>query len=365
MITQKQYILSLKVNSFKQYIAREFEFHEKVNIITGKNGVGKTNLLDAIYYCCFLKSYFHNSDNLVFNFDYPSISLHAKILKQDSNHFINIKYSKEQKKQITINEIPIEKQTEIAGKYPIVFIEPYDQELIHGSSEKRRKFIDITLSLSDANYLTKLIEYQRIIKQKNALLKLLQTQQTIDITLLNIYDTKLIELNTYIFEQRQLFIEQFNLLFKKYYVQIFNGTENAYINYESSFTNHNIKEFLSNKRAEELKAQKTLYGVHTDDIHFFLNDYLAKKTASQGQQKTIVLATKIAQYEYIKNLTNTKPILFLDDIFDKLDIDRIKSILQLVNNDNFGQIFITYTDANRILSILQTLDIDDYKHLIL
>jgi len=365
MLSFTQHISKIVIENFKQYHQCAFDLHQKLNIITGKNGVGKTNLLDAIYYSCFLKSNFSSSDLLVYHFSHQAIQLNTYINIDEKIDRIKINNLKDQKKQISLNDIQIDRQTEIASRYPIIFIEPNDQEIILGTAEIRRKLIDATLSLSNPAYLTKLIEYQRIIKQKNSLLKLLQTQARIDEALLDIYNQQLITLNTYIFESRSHFLEQFNTIFKQYHKNIFDGEENVFIQYESKFINQDIKAFLIGKKQEEINAQKTLYGIHTDDITFNLNDYPAKKIASQGQQKTIVLATKLAQYEYIKLKTQKKPILFLDDIFDKLDMERIKSLLNLVYQDNFGQIFITYTDANRILSILEQLKINDYKHIVL
>jgi DNA replication and repair protein RecF len=365
MIFESQHISEIKIDYFKQYIQSKFEFHPKFNIITGNNGVGKTNLLDAIYYACFLKSNFSNSDNWVYNFQHQLLQVELNLFVNKHLHKINIQNLKEQKKQISLNDILIDKQTEIAGKYSIVFIEPYDQEIILGNADVRRKFIDATLCLSNPEYLLKLVAYQRILKQKNALLKQLQNQPSIDMQLLSIYNAKLSELNIYIYEHRINFLDYFNIIFKKYYTHIFDGNEAVALQYESKFLEQEISTFLNNKIKEEIQAQRCLYGIHTDDIQFYLNQQLAKKIASQGQQKTIVLALKLAQYEYIKKQTHKKPLLFLDDIFDKLDIDRIKCILELVNQEEFGQIFITYTDANRILSILHELNIQDYKHITL
>jgi len=357
-----QIVSYIDITYFKQYQQQRFEFHQKLNIITGNNGLGKTNLLDAVYYNCFLKSYFSKSDQFVFPFDSNSIEINTTINIKEAVYKIKIFNHKENKKQVWLNQIPIEKQTEISGRFPIVFIEPYDQELITGSSEIRRKFLDATLSLSNPQYLQKLIEYQKILKQKNALLKQLPSNHSNDIVL-DIYNEKLIPLNTYIYMERMQFIRQFNDIFQQKYRQIFDGNEHIRLVYESKLNDVDIAHFILKSKQEEIYAQRTLNGIHNDDLTFIMHNHTAKKIASQGQQKTIILALKFAQYDYISNSTKKLPLLFLDDIFDKLDIGRIEKILQLIQSENFGQIFITYTDAGRILSILQKLNVNNFKHI--
>jgi DNA replication and repair protein RecF len=362
MVFPAQIVSEIDILYFKQYRRRQFYFHNKLNIITGNNGLGKTNLLDAIYYNCFLKSYFSKSDQYIFPFGGDHIELITR-LKVDNDAFnIKISNKKEQKKQAWLNHIPIEKQTEVSGRFPIVFIEPYDHDLITGNADARRRFLDITLSLSNPVYLQKLMEYQKILKQKNALLKQLSAGR-IDETLLAIYTEQLIGLNDFIYKERQEFIQQFNIIFKENYRNIFDGNESIELEYESNFHRQNIAQFIHYHKQKEMQAQRTLAGIHNDDLLFTLNGYAAKKVASQGQQKTIVLALKFAQYAYISQHAKRLPLLFLDDIFDKLDIERIKKILKMTHLSHFGQIFITYTDANRILGILQELNIVDYKHI--
>ena len=359
-----QIVSHIELLYFKQYLQQSFEFHHKLNIITGNNGLGKTNLLDAIYYNCFLKSYFFKNDQFVFPFEKDKIQLNINIQIQDNNYFIKVLNVKDAKKQAWLNNIPIEKQIEIIGRFPIVFIEPYDQDLIIGSAENRRKFLDATLALGNPIYLQKLIDYQKLIKQKNALLKQVPFSNSSE-TILDIYNAKLIEINNYIFKERTEFITQFNTIFKTKYKQIFNGNEQIQLEYESKFKGQNIADLITQNKHDEILAQRTLIGIHNDDISFMMNEISAKKIASQGQQKTIVLALKFAQYEYIARCTKKLPLLFLDDIFDKLDMGRIQKILQIIHEENFGQIFITYTDVNRILSILQKLSIKDFKHILI
>lgn len=357
-----QIVSEIYIAAFKQYISQLFSFHSKLNIITGNNGLGKTNLLDAVYYNCFLKSYYSNSDQYAFPFNGDCIELKSKILISDNEYDIKISNKREQKKQVWLNRIPIEKNIEVSGRFPIVFIEPNDQELIVGSAELRRKFLDVTLSMSNPVYLQHIIDYQKVLKQKNALLKQLALG-SIDDTLFDIYTEKLIQLNTYIFSERIKFIEAFNKLFKQNYIQIFEGNELVELEYDSKFKNQSIEQVIKQSRRDEFAAQRTILGIHNDDVSITLNNYPAKKIASQGQQKTIVLAMKFAQYEYISSQTKKLPLLFLDDIFDKLDVNRIRKILTLIHQEKMGQIFITYTDANRILSILHDLAITNYKHI--
>lgn len=360
MVSTSFFIQNIKLNNYKNYIFKELEFSPKLNFIVGKNGLGKTNLLDAIYYTCFTKSYVSN-DALAFRFENDFFRIISSISKITENQLVEIKNSKIGKKEIYINQVKQEKQAEYIGKFPAVIITPNDNELIIGASENRRRFIDATISQYSSEYLNNLLTYNKLIAQRNALLKSFAENKNFNQLLLDAYSEKLIPIGNYIFEQRKQFINTFNPIFLKTYSSIFEGNEHISLEYESDLLQDNLENLFKNSIQNDRNAQRTTKGTHVDDLSFTLNSYPIRKIGSQGQQKTFLLSLKLAQFEIIATKKGIKPLLLLDDIFDKLDTERISKIFQLVYSDAFGQVFISDTNESRIQQLIEENKISNIK----
>lgn len=360
MLTTDFHIALLKLTNFKGYTYSAFEFAEKLNFIVGNNGIGKTNLLDAVYYSCLTKSYL-SADGMVPNFENNFFRIESIISFNADNQLIEIKYIKQEKKDIFVNKSKVEKQSAYIGKFPCVIITPDDNQLILGGSELRRKFIDATLCQLSEEYLTNLMHYNKILAQRNALLKSFYERNSFDKNLLEVYNQKLFTCGQYIFNQRKLFLEKFIPLVKDIYSKIFEGQEHINIIYDSCLLEKDFEQLLQDTQEQDRMAMRTTKGIHTDDLQFELNHFPIKKIGSQGQQKTFLLSLKIAQYKILQQEKKVNPLLLLDDIFDKLDEGRIKKIFKLIHEEDFGQVFITDTDEASILSIIQQNAITQYK----
>lgn len=361
MATHSFQVRQIKLTNYKNYSFQAFDFGDKLNFIVGKNGVGKTSLLDAVYYSCFTKSYLTSSDLMVANLITDFFRIETNFLLNDDNQLVEIKYLKQEKKEVFVNKAKIEKQAEFIGKFPCVIITPDDNQLILGASELRRKFMDATLSQFSGEYLTNLIVYNKILAQRNALLKSFYENRTFDKTLLEIYNKQLIKCGKLVFEYRQSFLAKFIPIFKNVYQQIFDGNENVSITYQSDLLNNDFEELIMNSENQDRSAQRTTKGIHTDDLVLELNNFPIKKIGSQGQQKTFLLSLKLAQYELLKMEKQIMPLLLLDDIFDKLDATRIAKIFRLVSEEAFGQVFISDTDEERVNAFIAENQIINYK----
>ncbi|MFN8297207.1 MAG: DNA replication and repair protein RecF [Chitinophagales bacterium] len=361
MATHLFQVRQIKLTNYKNYAHQSFNFDAKLNFIVGMNGIGKTSLLDAIYYSCFTKSYLTATDLMVANFASDFFRIETDLLLNNDNQLVEIKYLKQEKKEVLVNKVKIEKQAEFIGKFPCVIITPDDNQLILGTSELRRKFMDATLSQFSSEYLTNLIVYNKILVQRNALLKSFYENRTFDKTLLETYNQQLIKCGRLVFEYRQSFLKKFIPIFKNIYHHIFDGNEDVSVTYQSDLLNNDFEELISNSENQDRNAQRTTKGIHTDDLVFELNGFPVKKIGSQGQQKTFLLSMKLAQYEFIKMEKQIKPLLILDDIFDKLDASRITRIFRLVNEEAFGQVFISDTDEERVRLFIAENQITNYK----
>ena len=361
MLRNSFHIQQIKLTNYKNYAFSAFDFCNKLNFIVGNNGIGKTNLLDAIYYSCFTKSYLTSSDLMVTNFNGDFFRIETHFSLDDDNQLLEVKYPKQEKKEVFINKAKIDKQADFIGKFPCVIITPDDNQLILGGSEIRRKFIDGTLSQFSSEYLHKLITYNKILVQRNALLKSFYEQRTFDKTLLEAYNERLIECGNFIYKQRIDFLTKFIPVFKQVYEQIFDGNESISVTYDSCLLNADLKEVIQSNEQQDRAAQRTTKGIHTDDLILELNGFPVKKIGSQGQQKTFLLSLKLAQYELLKMEKQIFPLLLLDDIFDKLDVERIAKLFELINGDNFGQVFITDTNESTIQSLIVEKQISNHK----
>ena len=336
------------------------QFSPKLNFIVGNNGMGKTNLLDAIYYSCLTKSYF-TTDLMLPNFSDAFFRIETHIVLNTENQIVEIKYLKQEKKEILINKVKMEKQAEYIGRFPCVIITPDDNQLILGASELRRKFIDATLCQFSVEYLNHLVVYNKILAQRNALLKSFFERKYFDKILLESYNQKLIHSGSFIFNQRKLFIEKLIPIVEHIYSVISGGKEVITISYHSDLLEVSFEQLLQQQQEQDKYAQRTTKGIHTDDLSFKLNDFPVKKIGSQGQQKTFLIALKLAQYELLRQEKQIQPLLLLDDIFDKLDTQRMERIFRFIHDDKFGQVFITDTDEISIQAIIDRNDISQFK----
>jgi DNA replication and repair protein RecF len=338
----------LSLLNFKNYTEAQLSFCQKFNCFVGNNGVGKTNILDAIHYISFCKSYFNTIDSQNIQHDLPFFAIQAWINKNDTTDEIYCAIKRGQKKQFKRNKKEYERLSEHIGFYPLVMISPSDIELILDGSEVRRKFIDSIISQYDKHYLETLISYNHALHQRNALLKYFYENRNFDALSLEVWDEQLSQFGEIIIQKRNLFLEEFAPLFNKNYEFISGSSEIASIHYQPSTKYINFKDVLAANLERDKIVHHTTAGPHKDDLEFKLLNSSLKKFASQGQQKSYLLALKLAQFEFVKDKTNTKPLLLLDDIYDKLDELRFTKLIELVSSDNFGQVFITDTHPERM-----------------
>ena len=343
----------LSLTQYKNSNAKQFDFKEKINCLIGKNGVGKSNILDAIYHLAFGKSYFNPtaSQNIEFGKDFFVIE--GLFQKEDGREEkIVCSLKKGQKKVIKRNGKIYDKITDHIGLIPLVMISPADTDLIAEGSSVRRKFMDGVIGQTDPLFLQNLLHYSKILNQRNALLKYFASNQTFHVDSLSVYDAQLVQYGVPVFEKRKAFMKAFLPIFKKRYQAISNGMESVSINYLGQLETMSLDKLLENNRSKDRVLQYTSVGIHKDDLEFLLADQPIKKFGSQGQQKSFLVALKMAQLDFLKMHAGEAPILLLDDAFDKLDQERVSQIVQMVDQNEFEQIFITDTHEERSINAL-------------
>ena len=338
---------SITLTNYKSFSSKTIKLDNNINCFIGPNGVGKSNILDAIYHLSFGKSYFNpiSSQNIKHGEDFFAIK--GSYLKNEKEENIIINFKKNDKKVIKRNNKKYEKFSDHIGLLPLVIISPSDRNLIAEGSEIRRRFLDSVISQSDKSYLDNIINYNKVLSQRNSLLKLFYKNKNIDINTIEVYDSQLEVIGESIFEKRKLFLKDFVPVFKDKYKSISNDNEEVDITYRTDLESEKLSILLKNSLEKDMFLQYTSKGIHKDDLIFNINNYSVKKFGSQGQQKSLLIALKLAQFDFLKNQTNNNPILLLDDIFDKLDKNRVKQIINLVSANDFGQIFISDTDEER------------------
>ena len=347
------YLKKISLYNYKNFSEVTFKFDRKINCFVGQNGVGKTNVLDAIYQLANAKSYFNPVavQNIKHGEDFFVID--GEFEKMNRTEQIVCSIKKGSKKILKRNGKPYEKFSEHIGFIPLVIISPADNDLIIEGSETRRKFLDAVICQLDGGYLKQLIAYQKVLAQRNALLKYFAINHVFDADNVSVYDAQLQVLGSQIFEKRKLFIADFAPIFAKHQQYISDAVENVSLGYESQLFDSPMATLLANNLAKDRVMQYTTAGVHKDDLSFQIDGFPIKKFGSQGQQKTFLIALKLAQFEFVSKRSGEKPLLLLDDIFDKLDEKRVIKIVEMVNNDNFGQLFISDTHHDRTENIVK------------
>ncbi|MBA6155496.1 DNA replication/repair protein RecF [Tenacibaculum sp. S7007] len=347
------YLQKISLVNFKNIETQSFDFQKKINCFVGNNGIGKTNVLDAIYYLSFAKSYFNSIAGQNIRHGQEFFMIEGDYLLNDRNEKIVCSLKRGQKKVLKRNGKAYEKFSEHIGQLPLVIISPADRDLIVEGSDTRRKFIDGVISQQDKKYLQGLISYNKIVSQRNALLKYFAANRTFDALNLKVYDEQLVEYGSVIYNKRKAFLEEFVPIFNEKHQIISGAKEEVNLRYKSQLHDVSFETLLANSIEKDRMLQYTSSGVHKDDLNFEIGEYPIKKFGSQGQQKSYLIALKLAQFEFIKKQSNVTPILLLDDIFDKLDENRVSQIVDLVNNDEFGQIFITDTHFERTENVIK------------
>ena len=348
------FLKRISVLNYKNFSDATFEFDHKINCFVGKNGIGKTNILDSIYHLANGKSYFNPLavQNIKHGEEFFVIDGEFEINSRMEQIVCSLK--KGQKKTLKRNSKPYEKFSDHIGFIPLVIISPADRDLIVEGSETRRKFIDSVISQLDNSYLQKLIQYQKVIIQRNALLKYFALNHVFEKDTLSIYNEQLISFGQLIFEKRKTFLTDFIPIFNKYHQEITNSAETVQLVYQSDLFEKDTFTLLEENLNKDRALQYTSVGVHKDDLSFEIDHYPIKKFGSQGQQKSFLIALKLAQFDFVKKRSGEKPILLFDDIFDKLDEFRVSKIIEMVNNEEFGQLFISDTHPERTENIVKT-----------
>lgn len=346
------YLKTLQLVNFKNYESAYFEFNPKINCFLGKNSVGKTNILDAIYYLSFTKSFITPTDSYNMRIGESMFMIQGTFLRKEKEEQIDCGFKKGQKKQFRRNKTAYKKYADHIGLFPLVMISPLDSELITGGSELRRKLMDGVISQYNKEYLNALIQYTAALKQRNALLKQFAKEHSYREDLILVWNEQLERFGRIVFLERQKFITNFLPVFNKYYQILTNDTQEVDLSYQSQLFDGDLSISLQENIAKDRALQYTSVGTHKDDLLFSLNHLPIKRIGSQGQQKTFLLALKLAQYQHIYELSGTCPILLLDDIFDKLDMERVRNLIQIISREEFGQIFITDTNEERLQKVL-------------
>lgn len=343
---------SISIINFKNIRSAQLELSSKMNCLIGHNGVGKTNFLDAIYYLSFCRSAYHPIDSQVITHDADFFMLEGDYVdERHGEEHVYCGMKRGSKKHVRRNKKEYKRFSEHIGLLPLVFVSPADSVLIDGGSEERRKLMDVVISQYDHNYLEALNHYNKALKQRNVLLKM---EQEPDVALLAIWEEEMARQGTVIYKAREKFIEELIPVFQKTYQYIATNSETVSLRYVSHAQRGPLLDVIQRDRLKDRAVGYSLHGVHRDDLEMLIDGYQLRREGSQGQNKTFSLALKLAQFDFLKRTTSaTTPILLLDDIFDKLDSQRVEQIVKLVSGDSYGQIFITDTNREHLDRILQ------------
>jgi DNA replication and repair protein RecF len=349
---------ALELTHFKNHRSSSWQFNPKVNIISGNNGNGKTNVLDALHYLSLTKSYLNTSDGQNITHGENMSLLKAKLERKNSEHVLDLGLKKGQKKKVRLDGKEIDRLADHVGYMPVVMITPMDRDLIIDGAETRRKLMDTTVSQNDKQYLNALMAYNRALTQRNTTLKYFASNRTYDAEMIGLYNEQLAHNATIIFEARKSFASELLPLLTHYYQLLSGGKETVGVRYKSALHDSSMDELLTENESKDRVLQYTSSGTHRDDLVFHLGEHPIKRVGSQGQQKSFLIALKLAQFEITKRHLGMPPLLLLDDIFDKLDEGRVANLLSLVHTEEFGQIFITDTHPERMLELSENLKLN-------
>ncbi|ERJ60692.1 DNA replication/repair protein RecF [Sphingobacterium paucimobilis] len=350
------WLKQLSLLNFKNYTESTLTFLPEVNAFTGENGAGKTNLLDAIHYLSLCKSYFNPIDSQHIKKGEEWFMVQGEFEREERVDAISCSLKRNQKKQFKRNKKDYPRLADHIGQFPLVMISPNDSEIITEGSEERRKFIDNVISQTDNRYLDTLILYNKVLLQRNMLLKGIKERGVFDVGLLEVLNMQLVDVGDRIYARRKRFMEEFTPSFQRHYNYLTDQAEEVSLVYESPLHHHDFLELLNSCLDKDRALERTTQGVHKDDLLFTIHGEMPlKKFGSQGQQKSFLIALKLAQYSFLQEQKKFRPLLLLDDIFDKLDDRRTTKLMKMVSNEEFGQIFITDTDADRIRKIFDEI----------
>lgn len=350
---------NISIINYKNIKGANLDLSPKINCLIGHNGMGKTNFLDAIYYLSFCRSTNLPIDSQIITHDENFFMLEGNY-ENDNGDVENIYCGMKRgtKKHFKRNKKEYKRLSQHIGLIPLIFVSPSDVSLIEGGSEERRKLMDVVISQYDHSYIEALANYNKALQQRNALLKM---EAEPDPMLMELWEQQMAQNGEILFAKRQAFVCELVPIFQQIYQHISGNQEKVDLQYSSHCTRGPLLEVIQRDRFKDRAVGYSLHGVHRDDLEFLLGDYQMKREGSQGQNKTFVIALKLAQFSFLqRTVSNTTPLLLLDDIFDKLDAQRVEAIVQLVSGDNFGQIFITDTNRDHLDQILRRLN-GDYK----
>jgi DNA replication and repair protein RecF len=335
---------------FKNHLGGDLIFSDRVNCLLGDNGSGKTNILDALHYLCFCKSYFNPIDAQNITHGEPFMLIKGEFERLGESEIVSCGVKKGAKKVFKRNEKAYERLMDHIGRFPAVIIAPDDAEIVRGGSEIRRRFLDIVISQYDKTYLEALVDYNRSLLQRNNLFKYFAENRIWDVDMIEPWDARMVPLAIKIAKARRDFISKFTPVFNSTYEELSGGAEKVSLDYESKVGGEekDFLDVLNNSRENDRRLRRTTCGVHRDDLVFKIHGHQLKKFGSQGQQKTFLVALRLAQLTFLEGATGVKPILLLDDIFDKIDDKRVRALMKRVTDGSLGQVFITDTHLGRI-----------------
>lgn len=352
------FIQSLSLFNFKNHAEATFKFSEQVNCLVGRNGAGKTNVLDAIYYLSMCRSYLHPIDKHNIKHNEHFFVIQADWIKHEQAHHVYCGVKIGAKKVFKKNKKEYDRLADHIGQFPVVMISPYDTDLISDGSDVRRRWIDGIISQFDRDYLDGLQRYNKIVEQRNALLKQQAERRIEDPEMLEIWNEQLVIYAKEIYKKRAHFIEHFVPIFQHYYTYISEGLEQVSLTYQSQLEHEEMSVLIRQAYRKDLRMSYTTVGIHKDDLLFKIGEFPIKKFGSQGQQKCFLIALRLAQFDWLKNMLGVKPVLLLDDIFDKLDNYRVAQLMQLVSQQTFGQVVVTDTDEIRVSGIFSAINVN-------
>ncbi len=348
-------INKISILNYKNILDKTFNFDNKINCFVGNNGVGKTNILDSIYHLAIGKSSFSISNENNINHESEFMLLDGLFSINNKKENITCSLKRNETKVLKRNEKIYKKLSDHFGLIPVVLISPYDTNLIIEGSSERRKFMDSIISTYDKNYLQNIITHGKLIKQRNKILKYFNKSAKIDMDSILVYNDQIVKLSKPIHECRKNFVSEFVPLVIDKYNNISGKNEKVTLQYKSDLNENEIGDLLEKSFQKDMILQFTSCGIHKDDLIFKIDNNSIKRFGSQGQQKSFLISLRFAEFEFLKNSNDLAPILLMDDIFDKLDIHRVKNIVDLVNSSEFGQLFVSDTDKPRIEKVIRSL----------